>query len=70
MNLEEIASEAAMLDEESRASLASRILRSLTPPANDVSDEDVFRRIREADEDPSVMITHEELLSGINRRGD
>lgn len=70
MNLEEIASEAALLDEESRASLASRILRTLTPPEKEVSDEEVFRRIQEAEEDPSVMITHEELLAGINRSGD
>ena len=70
MNLEEIASEAALLDEESRASLASRMLRSLDPPTCDVSDEDVMRRVREADEDPSVMISHEEFMAGIKRRGD
>ncbi len=70
MNLEEIASAAALLDEESRASLASTMLRSLTPPANSVSDEEVIRRMREAEEDPSVMISHEELLAGIERRED
>lgn len=42
MDLEEIAAEAAQLDEESRASLASRSLQSLSPPAYTVSDERFF----------------------------
>ena len=70
MNLEEIASEAALLDEESRASLASRLLRSLEPPTHDVSDEEVMRWVSEADGDPAVLISHEELIAGIKRRGD
>jgi len=34
-----------------------------------VSDDEVFRRIREADEDPTVLITFEELVSGLRLRG-
>ena len=67
MKLEELAAEAALLNEESRASLASLLLRSLTPPVSDVPDEEVFQRMREADEDPGVTLTHEEFLSGIRR---
>ena len=70
MNLEEIVAEAAHLDEECRASLASHLIQSLSPPDYAVSDEEVFQRIKEAEEDPGVMITHEELVSGIKRRGD
>jgi hypothetical protein len=69
MKLEEIAKEAAMLPEEERASLASRLLHGLETPVYDVSDEEVFRRIREADEDPTVLITFEELVSGLHLRG-
>lgn len=69
MNLEEIVSEASMMDEESRASLAARMLRSLPCPG-DVDDEEVSRRMREAENDPSILISHEEFLSGIDRCGD
>ncbi len=69
MNLEEIASEASLLDEESRASLAARMLQSLKPPA-EVPDAEVFRRMTEAEEDPSVLISQEEFLSGIDRRAN
>ena len=68
-DLKEIASEAARLDEESRASLASQMLRSLPPPDHPIADEEVFQRMREAEEDPGVMIGHEELISGIHGRG-
>ncbi|MCF7733234.1 MAG: hypothetical protein K9N23_16205 [Akkermansiaceae bacterium] len=69
MKLEEIVREAAMLPEEERASLASRLLHGLETPVYDVSDDEVFRRIREADEDPTVLITFEELVSGLHLRG-
>ena len=70
MKLEEIVAEAAQLDEACRASLASHLIQSLSPPAYAVPDEEVSQRIKEAEEDPGVMITHEELVSGIKRRGD
>tara|TARA_R110002096_G_scaffold288403_5_gene482150 strand:- start:1686 stop:1901 length:216 start_codon:yes stop_codon:yes gene_type:complete len=70
MNLEELAAEAAQLDEVSRASLASTLLQSLSPPTRYISDEEVHLRVREADEDPTVMLTHEEFISGIETRGN
>jgi len=70
MKLEELAAEAALLDEESRAALASQLLRSLSPPAGIVSDEEVLRRMREAEDDPRVMLSHEEFISGIDRSGN
>ncbi|MGL5019173.1 MAG: addiction module protein [Luteolibacter sp.] len=69
MKLEEIAKEAAKLPEEERALLASRLLHGLESPVYKVSDEEVSRRMREADENPSVMISFDELVSGL-RRGD
>ncbi len=69
MKLEEIANEAAKLPEEERASLASRLLHGLETPVYAVPDEEVFRRMREADEDPSIMIGFEELVSGLRLRG-
>ena len=69
MELEEIVSEAAMLPEEERAALASLLLHGLETPVYDVSDDEVFRRIREADEDPTVLITFEELVAGLHLRG-
>jgi len=68
MKLEEIAAEAALLDEESRASLASRLLRSLSAGTGTVSDEEVTERIREAGDDPGVMLDLDRFLSGINGR--
>ena len=68
MKLEEIAKEAERLPEEQRASLASRLLHGLETPVYDVSDEEVSRRMREADENPAVLITFEELVSGLHRR--
>jgi hypothetical protein len=70
MKLEELAAEAALLDEESRASLASRILRSLTPPSAEIPDTEVVLRMQEAEEDSSVMLTHEQFLSGIKHGGN
>ena len=67
MNLEEIASKASLLDDESKASLASRLLQSLPPPDHYVVDEEVFRRMQEAEDDSSLMISHEEFVAGIRR---
>lgn len=69
MKLEEIAAEASKLTEEERASLASRLLHGLESPIYDVSDDEVARRRKEADEDPGVMITFEELVGGLRKRG-
>ena len=69
MKLEEIAEAASKLSEEERASLASRLLHGLESPVYDVSDEEVFRRMKEAEEDPSVLITFDELVAGLKRNG-
>jgi hypothetical protein len=68
MKLEEIAQEAAKLPEEQRAALASRLLHGLEAPVYDVSDEEVFRRIDEAEKTPSIMISFDELVSGLQKR--
>ena len=67
--LEDIAAEASKLPEEERASLASRLLHGLETPIYEVSDDEVARRMREADADPSVLVTFDELVAGLNRRG-
>ncbi|MCI0746783.1 MAG: addiction module protein [Verrucomicrobia subdivision 3 bacterium] len=69
MKLDEIAAEAAKLPEEERASLASQLLHGLETPVYEVSDAEVARRRREAETDPSVMITFEQLVAGLRQRG-
>lgn len=69
MKLEELASEAAKLSEEERASLASQLLHGLEAPVYNVSDEEVASRIREAETHPEVLITFDELVAGLARRG-
>jgi len=69
MKLDEIVAEAAKLPEEDRASLASQLLHGLETPVYSVPDEEVRRRVREADADPSVLITFDELVAGLRHRG-
>jgi len=69
MNLEEIVVEASKLSEEERASLASQMLHGLKTPVYDVSDEEVAFRIREAAEDPTVLITFDQLVAELRSRG-
>lgn len=69
MKLEEIASEAAKLSEEERASLASRLLHGLQTPVYGVTDEEVAARQREAEANPGVLITFRELVAGLKKRG-
>ena len=61
MKLDEIVLEALKLSEEERASLASQLLHGLQTPVYEVSDDEVRKRMREADADPSALITFEEL---------
>lgn len=68
MKLEEIATEASKLSEEERAALASRLLHGLESPVYQVSDEEVARRMDEAERDPSVLITFDQLVAGLKRR--
>lgn len=69
MKLEEIVAEASKLPEEERASLASQLLHGLETPVYCVSDEEVRARIREADANPGVLITFDELVTGLRQRG-
>ena len=69
MKLEEIAAEASKLPEEERASLASRLLHGLETPVYWVSDDEVGRRRQEAEADPGLLITFDELVAGIRQRG-
>ena len=68
MKLEELTAEAAKLPEYDRASLAARLLHGLETPHYSVPDEEVMRRMREADENPDVMITFDQLVSGLRFR--
>ena len=70
MRLEEIVAEASKLSEEERASLASQLLHGLETPIYSVSDEEVRRRMREAEADPTAMITFDQLVAGLRRRGN
>jgi hypothetical protein len=70
MKFEDIVAEASKLPEEERASLASQLLHGLETPVYAVSDEEVRRRMRESEIDPTVMITLEQLVAGLPRRGN
>ena len=69
MKLEELVAEASKLPEEERASLASQLLHGLETPIYWVSDDEVTTRMQEAEKDPQVMITFDQLVSGLQRRG-
>jgi len=69
MKLEDIVIEASKLSEEERASLASRLLHGLESPIYQVSDEEVSQRVREAENNPTVWLTFDQLVSGLKRRG-
>jgi hypothetical protein len=68
MNLEEISAQAAKLTEDERASLAARLLHGLERPHYTVADEEVLNRVREGDGNPEVMVTFEQLVSGLTCR--
>jgi hypothetical protein len=68
MKLEELSAEAAKLPEDERASLAARLLHGLEKPHYSVSDEEVLDRVRDAEETPEVMITFDQLVSGLRFR--
>lgn len=68
MKLDELTAEAAKLSEDDRASLAARLLHGLEKPHHGVSDEEVMSRVREGDADDEVMITFDQLVSGLRFR--
>lgn len=70
MDLKELVIKAKQLDDDSRASLASIMLKSLPHSEYGVSDEEVSHRISEAETNPDVMISHKELMANIDRYGD
>jgi hypothetical protein len=70
MKLEEIAAEASKLSEEEQASLASRLLHGLKTPVYQVSDLEVSQRMEEAESDPTVWLTFDQLVSGLKRRAN
>ena len=70
MSVDQIAAEALRLPEKDRASLASRLLQSMTPIAFD-EDEGVAEAIRrdaELDANPAQAMTLREMDSHIQRR--
>ncbi len=69
MHVEDIVKEASKLPEEDRASIASRLIHSLKAAHHWVSDEEVSARIKEAGDDPSVLIPFDQFVSGIKRSG-
>ena len=68
MKLEGLSAEADKLPEDERASWAARLLHGLQKPRDTVSDEEVMSRVREADENPEVMIAFDQLVSGLRFR--
>lgn len=69
MHVEDIVKAASQLPEEDRASIASRLIHSLDAAHHWISDEEVSARMREAEEDPSVLISFDQFYSGIKRSG-
>ncbi len=69
MKLDEIVAEVAKLTEEERASLASQLLHGLETPVYSVPDSEVRRRMAEAETNPSVLITFDELVAGLRHPG-
>ena len=69
MRVEDIVKEASKLPEEARASIASRLIHGLNVAHHCVGDEEVLDRIREAEEDPTVLISFDQFVSGIERSG-
>ncbi len=69
MQAKDIVMEAFKLPEEARASIASQLIHSLGTAHHWVSDEEVSDRMREAEEDPSVLISFDQFVSGIKRSG-
>lgn len=70
MKLAELVTEASLLTEEERASLASSLLHGLQTPVYEVSDEEVLERIREAESNSAVWFTFDQIASGLKRRAN
>ena len=69
MKLEEIAAEASKLSEEERASLAPQLLHGLEIPVYWVSDDEVGRRMQEAEADPGVLLIFDEVPAHLATQG-
>lgn len=70
MKVDEIVAEASKLSEQERAAIASSLIHSLDSSHYWVSDNEVSARIRESEEDSSVMISLGELKAGVHTRGN
>lgn len=68
MKLDELSAEAEKLSEDERASLAARLLHGLEKPHYSISDQEVLNRVLEAEENPEMMITFDQLVSGLRFR--
>ena len=70
MSVDQIAAEALRLPEKERASLASRLLRSLPPAAfdDDEGPAEALRRDAELDADPTQAMTLRDLDSHMQQR--
>ena len=49
--------------------LASQLLHGLESPVYEISEAEVASRLREAQADPSVLITFDQLVAGLRHRG-
>ena len=69
VNFSEIEAQAMELSVSDRATLASRLLRSLPPKLDDddEGDAEALRRDAEMDEDPSASLTLEEFKRAVGR---
>lgn len=68
MKVDELSAEAEKLSEDERASLEARLLHGLEKPHYSISDQEVLNRVLEAEENPEVMITFDQLVSGLRFR--
>ncbi|HWD94679.1 MAG TPA: addiction module protein [Verrucomicrobiae bacterium] len=67
MKLAEIEQEALALSDVDRASLASKLLDTLSPPGTDISDEEMNRREREMDSGEVTPILREEFARRVQQ---
>ena len=67
VNFSEIEAQAMELSVSDRATLASRLLRSLPPELDDEGDAEALLRDAEMDENPSASLTFDEFTRVVGR---
>lgn len=70
MKLEEISKAADSLTESERGQLASRLLQNLEAPVYQISDDEVAARVEEGNADDTSLLSHDEFVAGLKRRGN